>query len=647
LPPQFTPRLLWTILAISLLLTGGLAIDASPWLRGGWGWRWQYAVPAFPRFWPLLLLTSVYVVLVVLAERRFRQSPHSFANPVVALVGFGLATVLVQLAILHLTNPSPISELFRRTVSPNSGGFFNVTVEVEDIGDYLRKFPQLMPNWPAHPQRHPPGVPLIFLGWRKLLEYSPAIADKLARFVRPDQCNNYNLMFFNNPQLASAWAGMLLPGLAALLVWPVYELGKRVYGLRVGWWAAAWVPLLPALVVFVPQWNQFYPVLTTAAVLAFWEGIRGRRLALTFLAGVLMSVSTFLSFTNLIVFGPLGLLFLSQSYHRYRSEGGVDARHIVLDLGVFGLGAGILWLGYWLWTGVAPLDVWQAASAVHLELERPYWPWLVLHLQDFFSFGGWILAGLFLLGFFATCRRFREGLGDNLAFALGVSVILLDVSGLSRAEVSRVWLPYLPLMAVTAAAALDQIKKPGSAFGLVTAALALNLLAVGGFLRPIDPEMIDPPLIPPAEPASHAVPINARFGDLAYLEGYRLTQSINQDGQHALELVLNWRALARSDQVYYVFVHFFAPNGERVAQSDDIPAQQGYPTTCWRVGQRLGDSYLITLPPESPRGSYAMKVGLYLLDSGKRLTVYREGIAESDFVQVRNVLVIGQQGASE
>jgi hypothetical protein len=280
-------------------------------------------------------------------------------------------------------------------------------------------------------------------------------------------------------------------------------------------------------------------------------------------------------------------------------------------------------------------------------LERPYWPWLVLHLQDFFSFGGWILAGLFLLGFFATCRRFREGLGDNLAFALGVSVILLDVSGLSRAEVSRVWLPYLPLMAVTAAAALDQIKKPGSAFGLVTAALALNLLAVGGFLRPIDPEMIDPPLIPPAEPASHAVPINARFGDLAYLEGYRLTQSINQDGQHALELVLNWRALARSDQVYYVFVHFFAPNGERVAQSDDIPAQQGYPTTCWRVGQRLGDSYLITLPPESPRGSYAMKVGLYLLDSGKRLTVYREGIAESDFVQVRNVLVIGQKGASE
>lgn len=449
-------------------------------------------------------------------------------------------------------------------------------------------------------------------------------------------------MFFSNPQLASAWIGMILPALAALLVWPVYGLGKGLYDSRVGWWAAAWVPLLPALVTFVPQWNQLYPLLTTAAVLAFWHGLRSQKLALFFLSGVLMSISTFLSFTNLIVFGPLVVLLLTHIYHRYQSIGVLDLKQVILSLVVFGLGVGMLWGGYWLFTRVTPFDIWKAASTVHLKLERPYWPWLVLHLQDFFSFGGWILAGLFLIGLGIAFRRFLSGLDAGLALALGISLFVLDISGLSRGEVSRVWLPFLPLISVVAAATLREMEGLRSGFGLVTGTLALNLLVVGGFLRPLDPQMADPPLVPPTQPVSDVVPINARFDDLAYLEGYALTQTINEDGQLSVEIVLNWQALARSDQVYYVFVHLLTSDGVRVAQSDDIPARQGYPTTCWQVGQRLGDSHRMILPPDAPPGSYNMQVGLFLLDSGERLTVYREGKAEGSFVQVDNVLLLGR-----
>ncbi len=635
----FRPYLFWINLAVALSLTGLLALDASPWLRGGFGWRWHYAVPSFQRFWPLLLSVTVYTTVVAVAERGLERRPSGSARQFV-WVGFALAAVMIQLAVLHLTNPNPVSELFRRTVSPNSGGFFNVTVEVQDIGGFLRDYPQLMPDWPAHPQRHPPGVPLIFLVWRKLLDNVPALADSLARIVRPDQCNNYNLVFFDNPQLASAWAGMVLPGLAVLLVWPVYRLGKDVYNWRVGWRAAAWVPLLPALAVFVPQWNQFFPVLTTTAVLAFWGGVTRRKLAATFLSGVLVSLSTFLSLTNLIILGPLGVLFLTQIIRGYRAEGKIDLQRVALDAAAFGLGVGTVWLAYWLVAGVTPLDIWQRAFAVHLKLDRLYWPWLLLHLQDFFSFGGWVLAGLFLLGFFADLGRVRQGRGGGLALALGLGLFLLDVSGISRAEVSRVWLPYLPLMAVAAAATLGHIQRPEPAFALVTTALALNLLVIGGFLRPLDPEMADPPLVPPSEPVQNAVPVNARFGDLAYLEGYALSRVTAEGGQDTIEIVLNWLALARSDRVYYVFVHLLAPDGTRVAQSDDIPARQGYPTPCWRPGQRLGDSHLLILPPDLRPGSYDVQVGLFLLDSGERLPVYREGFPENNFVQLDNVVVI-------
>jgi hypothetical protein len=287
----------------------------------------------------------------------------------------------------------------------------------------------------------------------------------------------------------------------------------------------------------------------------------------------------------------------------------------------------VCWLAYWLLAGVTPLDIWQVASAVHLELDRPYWPWLALHLQDFFSFGGWVLAGLFVLGLVRAAGRRGEAWSESLPLALGLSLVVLDLSGFSRAEVSRVWLPYLPLMALAAAAALRGIKRPRASFGLTTAALALNLLVVGAFLRPLDAQMVDPPRLPPGQLASDVQPVGARFGDLAYLEGYRL--SLPEDGQSA-----------RSDRVYYVFVHLLGPDGTRVAQSDDIPARQAYPTTCWQAGQRLSDSHLLTLPPDLPAGAYSMQVGMYLLDSGERLAVSREGAAPADFLQIDRVLVI-------
>jgi hypothetical protein len=634
----FRAPFFWIILATSVLLSLLLALDVSPWLRGGFGWRWQYAAPAWRSVWPLLALTLIYTGAVIVLERRLQRPTPLLPT----WLAFALVTVLMQMAVLHVVHPSPLSELFRRTVSPNSGGFFNVTVEVGDVGDFLRQFPRLMPGWPAHPQRHPPGVPLIFLGWRGLLERLPGLGDALARIVRPDQCNNYNLMFFNNTQLASAWIGMLLPALAALLVWPVYQLGQVLYDWRVGWRAAAWIPLLPALIVFVPQWDQFYPVLTSLAVLAFWAGMKRRRPALIFASGVLMSVSTFFSLTNLIVLGVLGFLLVFEYTGADRAPGRRRLTPVLLDIATFGLGLGTCWLAYWLFSGVTPVDIWQVASAVHLELERPYWPWLVLHIQDFFSFGGWVLAGLFGLGCLAAVARWREARRESLPLALGLSLVLLDLSGLSRAEVSRVWLPYLPLMAVAAAAALRQIKKPEASFGLATAALALNLLVVGACLRPLDAQMVDPPRQPPDEPVPDVTPIQARFGDLAYLEGYRLTPTVTEDGRPAAEVILNWRALARSDRVYYVFVHLLSADGARVAQSDDIPARQAYPTTCWQAGQRLGDAHLLILPPDLPAGAYAMQVGLYLLDSGQRLPAVREGAPEADFVQVDRVLVVDE-----
>ena len=181
---------------------------------------------------------------------------------------------------------------------------------IEDWGGLLKQFPALMPGWEAHPQRHPPGLVLLFMGWRLLLERFPGVTSVLSNPLRLDQCNSSYLMFFDDAQLASAWIGMILPVLSSgVLVWPVYQLGRAFYGPRVSWWAAAWIPLLPSSVIFSPKPNQIYPVLCTMALSAFWYGLKKGKHIWFLVSGGLMSLSTFLSFTNLIYLAALGTLF--------------------------------------------------------------------------------------------------------------------------------------------------------------------------------------------------------------------------------------------------------------------------------------------------------------------------------------------------
>lgn len=52
----------WIVVGAALLLAVVLVVDAVPGLRGGFGWRWPYALPEdMLRALPLLLAVIVYL----------------------------------------------------------------------------------------------------------------------------------------------------------------------------------------------------------------------------------------------------------------------------------------------------------------------------------------------------------------------------------------------------------------------------------------------------------------------------------------------------------------------------------------------------------------------------------------------------------
>jgi hypothetical protein len=110
------------------------------------------------------------------------------------------------------------------------------------------------------------------------------------------------------------------------------------------------------------------------------------------------------------------------------------------------------------------------------------------------------------------------------------------------------------------------------------------------------------------------------FGDGIRLLGYRLEENSTTPGDY-FSLVLYWEALAEMSESYTVFVHLRDDSGQTWAQADGLPVNGTYPTWAWLRGETVEDEHLVLLDKTVPPGTYRLAVGIYELDTLKRLGV--------------------------
>ena len=116
-----------------------------------------------------------------------------------------------------------------------------------------------------------------------------------------------------------------------------------------------------------------------------------------------------------------------------------------------------------------------------------------------------------------------------------------------------------------------------------------------------------------------------RLGDSIALIGYDLEMELppTSGGPGGVHLVLHWASLAPLERDYTIFVHLIGPDGALAAQADGPPVGGDYPTVLWAPGEIIADGWLI--PMEGlPPGTYDLRVGMYLLETGERLPAFDE-----------------------
>ena len=123
------------------------------------------------------------------------------------------------------------------------------------------------------------------------------------------------------------------------------------------------------------------------------------------------------------------------------------------------------------------------------------------------------------------------------------------------------------------------------------------------------------PAPPLTEPPDDAEPQPARFGNVARLLGYQLTQQ--PDG---LTLDLYWQADTPDRQDYTIFVHVLDAQESVVLGHDTQPADGSYPTGIWERGEVVVDRHVLDTG-SLLAGEYRIEIGMYSLETGERLHV--------------------------
>jgi len=119
-------------------------------------------------------------------------------------------------------------------------------------------------------------------------------------------------------------------------------------------------------------------------------------------------------------------------------------------------------------------------------------------------------------------------------------------------------------------------------------------------------------------------PLKVDLGDKVRLLGYNMKDGFFRPGDN-IHLTLFWQCLEEMEQDYTIFTHLIDEQDTIWGQKDNPPVDGFYPTNQWEIGEIVRDQYDIPISPEAPPSEYQLEVGMYLGETGERLSVFQGG----------------------
>lgn len=386
----------WVVLVAGVAIWGRLLLDGGTMLF--------LKAPPLLGSWDLRLTAGVIAPVIVAAA-------IAYAGPVLArrlrwrtlLAACVIAGAVWPLALGLTAGASTIAAPLN-----NSHEYLTVIPLIDSPGEFLSTFTDRIDLYVTHIRSHPPGMALIVFG-------------------------------LDRAGLGGAEAaGALIVGLAATTPAAAMLATRSVAGEQAARRAAPFLILTPAAIWIATSADALYMAVGAWAVtlIVLATGAAGRRAdALALAGGLLFGILAFLSFGHVL----LATIPFAVAWARRRLR-----PLLVASLGIVAVAVGFLAAGYW-W-----IEGFLAAREQYLgsvSKSRPYGYFLFNNLAAFALAAGPVAA--------LALARLRDRRLWLLVGGGAAAVLLAELSGMSKGEVERIWLPFLPWL-LLAAAALPQ-----------------------------------------------------------------------------------------------------------------------------------------------------------------------------------------------
>lgn len=458
------------MIATAVLVLWVLVLGLPIGIEGQWQW-----VVFDHQIAPLPLLAVVAAILMTtlfayaLSERaaNARQSgnpaPWLEASWRAVLIAGGLLWTVGLYGLV----PSSWQQLTSATLADVSNEYF---VEAYRIGDpirYCRGYASHQRESAHHIATHPPGAVLTYYGLIRLYRATGlsvaargvveklhgrsagAIMDQAAAMPTARRIPSDQVALPTLIALTFALLGMLC-------VLPAAACGGMLWGPQGAFPAGVLAATVPGLALFFQSLDA---VLALAAMVCVWAAARSvlaRRDWLGALAtGVLLGASAFISYGMLAAAAICGLILVAGGALRGTEGRPATRAGWLLRLAAMVAGIVAFWAPLCLVLQLDPLAMavrgGEAHHGVMQTFQRAYGTWVWMNLVEFAAFIGPAL--LLLLAAALPVARRVGGIAPVFAVAVIGALLLVDVSGTVRAEVGRIWVFFMPPIAVIAAGA--------------------------------------------------------------------------------------------------------------------------------------------------------------------------------------------------
>ncbi len=313
--------------------------------------------------------------------------------------------------------------------------------ETDDVTAMVREYAARIPyshpdNWPIHLAGHPPAAVLFYIGLVRI-----GLGGTVA-------------------------AGVVTVALAASIAPAVLVTLRRLGAEDAARRAAPFLVLSPPVIWYAVSADAMFAAVAAwglaALAVAATSTRTGAMAGWALASGVLLGTCVMLSY-GLPLLGPIALavLWLARSW-RPLPVAAAGALAVVLGFAAWGFA----------WWEAFPLLRERYQDGLAGERPATYWIWGNLGALAL-ACGPVLGAGTAVL---VTRLRSVARVPAALAAGAWVAILVADVSGMSKAEVERIWLPWIPWLLLVAALVPDRWRRPLLVAQLVLALLLQHLL---------------------------------------------------------------------------------------------------------------------------------------------------------------------------